>query len=112
MREATADEREPLLLSFLQAEASRVLGFGASHAVNPRQPLNELGLDSLMAVELRNTLRMALGINLPATLLFNYPTLEALAGLPGSRGLRRRNGTDVGRSREVPSSLLWKPTNL
>jgi acyl carrier protein len=57
-----------------------VLGFDSSQFVDPRKPLNEMGLDSLMAVELRNMLRIALGRNLPATLLFNYPTLEALAG--------------------------------
>ena len=44
----------------------------------PRQPLNELGLDSLLAVELRNGLGQALGRRLPVTLLFDHPTLEAL----------------------------------
>ena len=41
-------------------------------------PFLQLGLDSLMAVELRNALAEALGRTLPATLLFKYPTLEAL----------------------------------
>src|SRR5690606_26918556 len=47
-------------------------------SIDPRQPLNELGLDSLMAVELSNTLIKLLDTSLPATLLFDYPTSEAL----------------------------------
>ena len=42
-------------------------------------PLKEIGLDSLMAVELRNALTRSLGQPLPATLLFDHPTLDALA---------------------------------
>ena len=42
-------------------------------------PLKEVGLDSLMAVELRNVLTRSLSTSLPATLLFDYPSLDALA---------------------------------
>src|SRR4029079_1569202 len=57
---------------------------------NPRQPLQELGLDSLMAVELRNALSEVLGQTLPATLMFDYPTVEVLSGY-----LSRHVGADV-----------------
>jgi hypothetical protein len=46
--------------------------------LDPRQPLNELGLDSLMAVELRNAIAGALDRALPATLLFKHPALDGL----------------------------------
>ena len=70
--------RREQLLEFIRAQAVKVLGLASAHAIPSRQPFSELGLDSLMAVELRNSLSAALGAPLPATLLFDYPTGEAL----------------------------------
>ena len=46
--------------------------------VDSRQPFGSLGLDSLMALELRNRLEIALERSLPTSLAWNYPTIEAL----------------------------------
>jgi NADPH:quinone reductase-like Zn-dependent oxidoreductase/acyl carrier protein len=70
--------RRGLALSRLRAEAVTLLGLGAAAKVDPVQPLRELGLDSLMSVELRNAIAELLDRNLPATFLFKYPTLDAL----------------------------------
>ena len=55
---------------------AEILGAG----LDPEQPLMAAGLDSLGAVELRNSLEGRLGVQLPGTLVFDYPTTAALAG--------------------------------
>ncbi len=71
--------RYDLLLAELSAMAVKTLGLPGHEALDPQKPLSATGLDSLMAVELRNALNHALGRSLPASLLFDYPTLASLA---------------------------------
>ncbi|MEP7311427.1 MAG: beta-ketoacyl reductase, partial [Pseudomonadota bacterium] len=81
LRGATPARRFELLLAFVGVHVARVTAAPDPDAIDPRQPLNELGLDSLMAVELRNRLSNGLSLarSLPATLVFDHPTLEAIA---------------------------------
>lgn len=72
-------ERESVVLEFVRSEIATVLGFGSPEAVDPGLTFKELGFDSLGAVDLRNRLNVAAGLQLPATLVFNYPTPSALA---------------------------------
>lgn len=65
------------LLQQITTAVETVIG----HAVGHDEPLMAAGLDSLGTVELRNTLESKLGLQLPATLVFDYPTVNALADL-------------------------------
>ncbi len=80
---APPEEREELLLEHVRGQAARVLRVPPERPLDARQSLNELGMDSLMAVELRNRLGVAVGRTLPATLLFNHPTVAQLAAFLG-----------------------------
>ncbi|CAM5643871.1 hypothetical protein GCM10010343_72690 [Streptomyces avidinii] len=71
--------RQSMLLELIQQQVARVLDYGSDVALDPRRPFRELGFDSLTAVELRNGLIAATGVQLSAALVFDYPTANALA---------------------------------
>jgi hypothetical protein len=81
LRQLSPARRADTLLRFIADHVARVVGAPDGESIDPTQPLNEIGLDSLMAVDLRNRLGAGLGLtrNLPATLVFDHPTLNALA---------------------------------
>ncbi|MEZ4867751.1 MAG: type I polyketide synthase [Caldilineaceae bacterium] len=74
---AQAEKRQTLLSKRLQEEVALVLEAPALPPVT--EGFFKLGMDSLMAVELKKRLERRLGIELPATLAFEYPTVAALA---------------------------------
>ena len=77
------------LILFLRAEVSKIMGLKDAGLVDVQQPLFDLGLDSLMAVELRNVLASAFGRAFPSTLLFDYPTLQKLVAFLKDSGARQ-----------------------
>lgn len=72
------ERREKYLMEALQKEIAQVMDITEIYEIATEKPLQELGLDSLMAVELRNKFAQQLDLRLPTTLLFDYPTLKEL----------------------------------
>ncbi len=69
----------------VMAQVAAVLGYESTAEVDPDRPLRELGLDSMAIVDLRNRLAEVTG-RLPATVMFDHPTVRALAAfLAGER---------------------------
>ncbi|WP_437309429.1 SDR family NAD(P)-dependent oxidoreductase [Sorangium sp. So ce388] len=97
----TAEIRRTELDARVKGHVAQVLGLPSS-SVDAARPLQELGFDSLMAVELRNRLASELGQALPATLVFDYPTAERLADYLEER-LTARAKTKVKARPAMPS---------
>ncbi|WP_051385696.1 type I polyketide synthase [Actinokineospora inagensis] len=75
-----ADEREAVLVERIRLVVAAVLGQARPESINPERGLLDLGFDSLTAVELRNRLGAATGLRFGTTLVFDHPTIIALAG--------------------------------
>jgi phthiocerol/phenolphthiocerol synthesis type-I polyketide synthase C len=71
-------ERPGRLATTIAGEIRAVLR--STDPIDPDRPMESLGLDSLMALELRNRLEASLGTMLPAALVWAYPTITDLAG--------------------------------
>jgi NADPH:quinone reductase-like Zn-dependent oxidoreductase/acyl carrier protein len=79
LQSASPEEQRRLLTDSVRQHVARTVALTPAD-VPVDKPLSELGLDSLMAVELRNSLSGAMGQTLPATLAFQYPTVEGIVG--------------------------------
>jgi acyl transferase domain-containing protein/acyl carrier protein len=77
--EVPENERQDFLIAYLQKEIGNVLGLDLSQLPEPEQGFFDMGMDSLMAVDLKNSLEKNLGATLPSTLAFDYPTIKDLA---------------------------------
>jgi polyketide synthase 12 len=74
------DEQQAVLLDLVRSHIATVLGSTTPEAIDPDKAFQELGFDSLTAVEMRNRLKAATGLPLSPTLIFDYPNSAALAG--------------------------------
>lgn len=88
-------ERAATLTDRIRGALATVLGIDPSVHLSPRDRFFELGMDSLTAVEFRNRLQADLGMVLPSTLAFDYPTLESLIEFVKSAAPDEPNAADV-----------------
>jgi acyl carrier protein len=100
LQEADPEEALKLLRHLVREAVLRVLELDAAFPLDDRHGFRDLGMDSLLSVELKNHLQASLGCPLPATLAFDYPNVAAvtdfLSGMflkprPASDGLRASN---------------------
>ena len=80
LQSVTPSERLDVALMHIRKQAARVLAIDEANLPDPRRTLNELGFDSLTGVEFANRVGRSIGQHINPSLLFDYPTLESLAG--------------------------------
>ncbi|HEX4420309.1 MAG TPA: SDR family NAD(P)-dependent oxidoreductase, partial [Kofleriaceae bacterium] len=78
LAEAPPGKRAAVIEDVLSKLVSQVLRIPQAK-VAAKEPLTGLGMDSLMGLELRNRIEATLGVTMPATLLWTYPTVAALS---------------------------------
>ncbi|MGW2704133.1 SDR family NAD(P)-dependent oxidoreductase, partial [Streptomyces sp. NPDC001340] len=72
------DERYRLVLDLVRTQVANTLGRTDPSSVGAERPFQDMGFDSLTAVDLRNRLKAETGLPLPATLIFDHPSTAAL----------------------------------
>ncbi len=92
--------RAAALLELVSAHAAQVLGLHGTGDIDPDRPFTHLGFDSLTAVELRNRLTAATGLHLSTTLVFDYPSTQAVAGYL----LAEMFGTEEDQTPDLPAA--------
>ncbi|MCX5414070.1 type I polyketide synthase [Streptomyces sp. NBC_00059] len=94
---ADAEARRQELLALVRSQVAKVLGHERSEAVDVNRGFMDAGIDSLMALELRNGIGALLGRRLPATFVFDYPSVTAVVGymLDELFGGEAENGTQL-----------------
>jgi polyketide synthase 7 len=114
----SAEQRHRELLDLVRSNAAMVLGRRDTADINADSVFQDLGFDSLTAVELRNRLKNATGLTLSPTLIFDYPTPSALAEhldprltvtAGGAPDLMTRFNDITGQLQTLLNQPDWKP---
>jgi acyl carrier protein len=106
LEKALPRDRKELLVAHLRDQVVKVLRLSPSHPLDAHQGFFDLGMDSLTSVELRNCLQTSFGRSLASTLIFDYPTINALAGYLAREMFSKAPTTDSPEVSEQPNDEL------
>jgi acyl carrier protein/NADP-dependent 3-hydroxy acid dehydrogenase YdfG len=106
-------DRKRLLIAHIRSHVAKILGIHVPDSIEIQQGLSELGMDSLASVELRNRLQTSLQFTLPSTLIFDYPTIGAIADYLETQVFSsRRDQIEKATEYEHPKSTLTEIQHL
>lgn len=78
LSQAPREDQRQIIMAYLSQRTAKILGLDPAYPLDVRKPLSEMGMDLLMAIELKNALDQVVGKKLPATLAFEYPNIQAI----------------------------------
>ncbi|MDO9262680.1 MAG: SDR family NAD(P)-dependent oxidoreductase, partial [Desulfosalsimonadaceae bacterium] len=112
LADTSSGNRLPFLSNHLRGRVAHVLGLDSVDMLNADQPLKELGLDSLMAVELNNMIQSDLGVSLSAEHFMENPSISQLSAsllkVLESGGALTSEGTPQGDEKPAPGGMPAK----
>ncbi|EJZ06107.1 beta-ketoacyl reductase, partial [Mycolicibacterium vaccae] len=78
LQECAPERRVEMLTDHVLSQVAAAMGLASTHTLDPTVGFFQFGMDSLMSVTLQRSLSESLGEVLPASVVFDYPTVEAL----------------------------------
>jgi acyl carrier protein len=81
LKESPPDQRRLVLTTYVAAQVAKAVGLASADAINPEQRFMDLGIDSLIAIELRNRLQANLGVDIPLQNLAGPTSMAQLVSL-------------------------------
>jgi acyl carrier protein len=94
-------EGRKLLQAYVRDVIIQVLGLEPSFFIDPKQGWRDIGMDSLMSLELRNRLQTGIGKPLPSTLAYDFPTMSSLVDYLAEEVLAQKPVQDIQISQEA-----------
>ena len=79
LQKAKASDRPQIMTNYLQGMVGKLLGFSEEQLPDTQLGFFDMGMDSLLSLELRNLLQKSFGCSVSSTVLFEYTNIEALA---------------------------------
>jgi acyl transferase domain-containing protein/acyl carrier protein len=100
----TGSRRNSIIEEHVKEHLSKIVRI-APKRIDVNKPLQYLGLDSLMGLELRNSLQSSLGVSLPATMVFNYPTVALLSQYLAEKIAPLQDDSELMQVCDVPAAV-------
>lgn len=109
---AKIEDRNAVVEATIVSTVARIVGM-QERSVSPALRFTEIGMDSLMASDMRNNLQSEAGVPLPNTLSYDYPTVRALSDYLASRlETSLLSAEDPSRSRIEPVSRTVRKSSF
>jgi acyl carrier protein len=79
LKNAPSEKQEALIFHHIKQQVFKIMGFDSSLTIDPERALTDIGMDSLMAVELKNRIDSEFKTSVPLTFFLEEATIAKLS---------------------------------